>query len=68
MSVDVEERKKIYRLLRHLPREDVEKVKNYAAFLWSLQDKEDQEDLRAIKERSGEPTVPWEVVKQELGL
>lgn len=68
MPVDVRERKRLYRLVSRLHREDVEKVTSYAAFLMSLQDKEDREDLRIIKERADEPTVPWEVVKQELGL
>lgn len=69
MAVDVKERKRLYRLASRLQREDVEKVTSYAAFLMSIQDKEDREDLRIIEEeRADEPTVPWEVVKRELGL
>jgi hypothetical protein len=68
MPVDVKERKRLYRLVSRLHREDVEKVTSYAAFLMSIQDKEDREDMRIIEERADEPTVPWEVVKRELGL
>ena len=68
MRTETEERKTLYNLVRRLPKEDVEKVTSYAAFLWSLQEKEDKEDLRTIRERIDEPTIPWETVKKDLGL
>ncbi len=68
MRTVVEQRKAVYRLIRGLPGEDVEKVASYAACLRSLQDKEDMDDLRIIEERADEPTIPWETVKKELGL
>ncbi len=68
MATDVEQRKELYRIIRRLPREDVEKVASYAAFLRSIQDKEDREDLRIIKERADEPSIPWTLVKKELEL
>lgn len=40
----------------------------YAAFLRSIQDKEEREDLRIIEERADEPSIPWILVKKELGL
>jgi hypothetical protein len=46
----------------------VEKVTSYAAFLWSLQEKEDMEDLRAIRERIDEPAIPWQTLKKEHEL
>jgi hypothetical protein len=37
--------------------------------LEDLEDREDLRELRAAKARqSGEPTVPWETVKADLGL
>jgi len=68
MRTETKERKALYNLVRQLPEEDVEKVTSYAAFLWSLQQKEDMEDLRAISERIDEPTIPWETLKMEQGL
>ena len=68
MRTETEERKTLYNLVRRLPKEDVEKVTSYAAFLWSLQEKEDKEDIRAIRERTDEPTKPCETVKKDLGL
>lgn len=68
LRTETEERKTLYNLVRQLPKEDVEKVTSYAAFLWSLQEKEDKEDIRAIRERIDEPTIPWETVKKDLGL
>jgi hypothetical protein len=68
MRTETKERKTLYNLVRQLPKEDVEKVTSYAAFLWSLQEKEDMEDLRAISERIDEPTIPWETLKKEHGL
>ncbi|WP_166670232.1 hypothetical protein [Aminivibrio pyruvatiphilus] len=46
----------------------MEKVTGNATFLWSLQEKEDMEDLRAISERIDEPAIPWETLKKEHGL
>lgn len=68
MRTETKERKTLYNLFRQLPEEVVEKVTSYAAFLWSLQQKEDMEDLRAISERIDEPTIPWETLKMEQGL
>jgi hypothetical protein len=68
MRTETKERKALYNLVRQLPEEDVEKMTSYAAFLWSLQQKEDMEDLRAISERIDEPTIPWETLKMEQGL
>ena len=68
MRTETKERKTLYNIVRQLPQEDVEKVTSYAAFLWSLQQKEDMEDLRAISERIDEPAIPWETLKKEHGL
>jgi hypothetical protein len=68
MRTETKERKTLYNLVRQLPQEDVEKVTSYAVFLWSLQEKEDMEDLRAISERNDEPAIPWETLKKEHGL
>jgi len=68
MRTETNERKTLYNILRQIPQEDVEKVTSYAAFLWSLQEKEDMEDLRAIRERNDEPAIPWETLKKEHGL
>lgn len=68
MLAEVEQRRKLYRLVSGLPVEDIEKVASYAAFLRYIQDREDAEDLRIIEERADEPTVPWEAVKRELNL
>ncbi len=68
MPVDVKERKRLYRLVNRLHRENGEKVTSYAAFLMSIQEKEDREELRIIEERTDAPTIPWEVVERELGL
>lgn len=68
MKSAANERKTLYRLVRKLPGEDVEKVSSYAAFLCSIQEREDAEDLRVIEERKNEPTVPWEMVKKDLGF
>ena len=68
MRTETKERKTLYNLVRQLPKEDVEKVTSYAAFLWSLQEKEDLEDLRATSERIDEPAIPWESMKKEHGL
>ena len=68
MLAEVEQRKKLYRLVSGLPVEDIEKVASYAAFLRYIQDREDAEDLRIIEARADESTVPWEAVKRELSL
>lgn len=68
MRTETKERKTLYNIVRQLPQEDVEKVTSYAAFPWSLQEKEDMEDLRAIRERNDEPAIPWETLKKEHGL
>jgi len=68
MRTETKERKTLYNLVRQLPQEDVEKVTGNATFLWSLQEKEDMEDLRAISERIDEPAIPWETLKKEHGL
>lgn len=47
-----------------VPIEDLE-------FLEAIEDRLDAEEYRRAKEefeRSGEPAIPWEKVKQELGL
>ena len=68
MRTETKERKTLYNIVRQLPQEDVEKMTGNAAFLWSLQEKEDMEDLRAIRERNDEPAIPWETLKKEHGL
>ena len=68
MLTEVEQRRKLYRLVSGLSGENIEKVASYAAFLRYIQDREDAEDLRIIEERTYEPTVPWEAVKRELNL
>ena len=51
-----------------LSEEDVEKVYDFAAFLRYISKKEDEEDARAIFERADEPEVPFDTVKEDLGL
>ena len=51
-----------------LSEEDVEKVYDFATFLRYISKREDEEDARAIFERADEPEVPFDTVKEELGL
>ena len=58
----------MYRLIRNLPPEDVEKVASYAAFLNYQRNLEDAEDLRVAQERRNEPSVPLRDILKEMSL
>ena len=61
-------RRDMYRLIRNLPPEDVEKVASYAAFLTYQRNLEDAEDLRVAQERRNEPSVPLRDLLKEMSL
>ena len=61
-------RRDMYRLIRNLSPEDVEKVASYAAFLAYQRSLEDTEDLRVAQERRNEPTFPLRDVLKEMNL
>lgn len=61
-------RRDMYRLIRNLPPEDVEKVASYAAFLNYQRNLEDAEDLRVAQERRNEPSVPLRDILKEMSL
>ena len=64
-------RKSLYRQLKNLTEEDLDRVSHYAAFLQHLEDLEDYEDAVRISEevRSGRmETYSLEEVKERLGL
>lgn len=64
-------RKSLYRQLKNLTEEDLDRVSHYAAFLQHLEDLEDFRDAARISEevRSGRmETYSLEEVKARLGL
>ena len=61
-------RRDMYRLIRNLPPEDVEKVASYAAFLNYQRNLEDAEDLWVTQERRNEPSVPLRDILKEMSL
>ena len=67
-TAQIAERKNLYRMIQKLPEDDFEKIASYTAFLQTLRDQEDAEDLACYKERMNEPSFSLEEVKRELGL
>ena len=69
-----EKRKNLYRQLRALHEDDLDRVSHYAAFLQYLEAQEDEEDAREADRVMKEidagrmETYPWEEVKARLGL
>ena len=47
---------------------NLEKLCDYAAFLKYASQREDEADMAAVIERSDEPDISFETVKEELGL
>ena len=63
-----EKRKNLYRQLRALHEDDLDRVSHYAAFLQYLEAQEDAEDVAWIEAHQDEPTVSLDQALQELGL
>ncbi|HOU32534.1 MAG TPA: hypothetical protein PK393_06150 [Synergistaceae bacterium] len=61
-------RRAVYRIIRDLPPEDVEKVASYAAFLAQQRRLEDEEDLHVARERRSQDSLPLRKVLQEMGI
>ena len=61
-------RRAVYRIIRDLPPEDVEKVASYAAFLAQQRRLEDEEDLHVARERRSQDSLPLRKILQEMGL
>ena len=61
-------RKSLYRQLKNLTEEDLDRVSHYAAFLQYLEDLEDEEDIVWIEAHKDDPTVPLEDALKALGL
>ena len=67
-------RERLYRQLKSLHEEDLDRVSHYAAFLQYLEAQEDEEDAREAErvlkeiEAGRMKTSPWEEVRARLDL
>ena len=67
-TTQITERKNLYRMIRTLSDEDIEKVVSYTAYLRYVEGQEDAEDIAAWETRKDEPVFSLSEVKESLGI
>lgn len=61
-------RRTAVRMLEELSEDSLSSAMDYIAFLRSIEEREDKEDIVCYLERRVEPTIPLAEVRKKLGL